>query len=80
MSVATELLAEIEEIDLRRCELLEELGEIEQVKRSKLVSLDRVLETQKEEFKISTIAEFEGHLKRGTLDKRKATTTFDNWN
>ena len=41
------MLAEIEDIDLRRCEMLEELDELEQVKRSKLVSLDRVLELKK---------------------------------
>ena len=77
MTLGTELIAEIEDIDLRRSELLEELGYLEQVKRRKLLSLEEILETQREELKISTIAEFEGHLERSTLDTRQPTTTFD---
>ena len=77
LTLGTELIAEIEDIDLRRSELLEELGYLEQVKRRKLLSLEEILETQREELKISTIAEFGGHLERNTPDRRQPTTTFD---
>jgi hypothetical protein len=77
LTLASELLAEIEDIDISRCGLLEELGLLEQTKRKKLESLERILEIQKEELKISTIAEFGNHLQQNTLDSRQPTTTFD---
>ena len=77
LTLAAELIAEIEGIDFERSELLAHLGHLEQVKRRKLLNLEEILEVQREELKISTIAEFEGHLERSTPDTRQPTTTFD---
>ena len=77
LTLASELIAEIEDINISRCGLLEEIGRLEQVKRRKLLSLEEILETQREELKISTIAEFGSHLQQNTLDTRQPTTTFD---
>ena len=78
LKLGIELVAEIEEIDYNRSRLLEELGELEQVKRRKLLSIEDILETQREEVKISTLAEFEKHYSSPDSDTvTRATTTFD---
>ena len=77
LTLASELIAEIEDIDISRCGLLEEIGRLEQAKRRKLLSLEEILATQREELKISTIAEFGSQLQQSTPDTRQPTTTFD---
>ena len=77
LTLASELLAEIEDIDISRCGLLEELGRLEQAKRRKLQNLEQILEIQREELKITIVAEFGNQLHQNTLDTRQPTTTFD---
>ena len=76
MTLATKTLVEIEEIDLKRSKLLEDLGRLEQEKRRKLLNLEGILATQVEELKLSTISNIERQLEQG-ITEQKSINTFD---
>ena len=76
LTLGTQLIAEIEDIDFRRSKLLEELGRLEQDKRRKLLNIEGIFASQVEELKISTISELERQLELGISDT-KSINTFD---
>ena len=58
LKLGSEILREVQEIDFERAQLLDKLADLEWEKRSKLTSLNSILETQLEELKCNTVTNF----------------------
>ena len=76
LKLGSEILEEVQDIDFRRAQLLDELADLEWEKRSKLTSLHSILDTQLEELKANTLSEFELRLSKNS-EEQKLTTTRD---